>query len=52
MDLEIKSWLYDILNAIEEINSFFNGPKEFVKYQNDIRTKEQSKEILKSLVKQ
>ena len=23
MDIEIKSWLFDILNAINEIDSFF-----------------------------
>jgi len=40
MDVEIKSWLYDILNAINEIESFFaDRPKDFVIYQNDIRTK-------------
>ena len=36
MDNDIKAWLYDILNAIVEIESFFNNePKEFAKYQND-----------------
>jgi uncharacterized protein with HEPN domain len=40
MDNDIKAWLYDILNAIVEIESFFNNEtKEFVKYQNDLRTK-------------
>jgi uncharacterized protein with HEPN domain len=40
MEIEIKTWLYDILNAINEIESFFSGrPKEFVTYQNDIKTK-------------
>jgi uncharacterized protein with HEPN domain len=40
MDNDIKAWLYDILNAIIEIESFFNNePKEFAKYQNDLRTK-------------
>ena len=40
MDNDIKAWLYDILNAIMEIESFFNDrSKEFEKYQNDIRTK-------------
>jgi uncharacterized protein with HEPN domain len=40
MDNEIKVWLYDILNAISEIDSFFHGiPKEFALYQNDLRTK-------------
>jgi len=40
MDLDIKVWLYDILNAIMEIESFLNdSTKEFAKYQNDLRTK-------------
>lgn len=40
MDEEIKTWLYDILNSIIEIESYFvNIPKQFDNYQNDIRTK-------------
>ena len=40
MDTEIKAWLYDILSATEEIESFFvNSPKLFADYQKDIRTK-------------
>lgn len=40
MDIEIKAWLYDILNAINEIDSFFiDTPKEFTSYQNDVRTR-------------
>ena len=40
MDIEIKTWLYDILNAITEIDSFFeNKPKEFSAYKNDTRTR-------------
>ena len=40
MDNDTKAWLYDILNAIMEIESFFNdNTKEFTQYQNDIRTK-------------
>ena len=40
MDIEIKAWLYDILNAINEIDSFFAGtPKDFTSFQSDIRTK-------------
>ncbi|MGI8638269.1 MAG: HepT-like ribonuclease domain-containing protein [Segetibacter sp.] len=40
MDIEIKTGLYDILNAIQEIESFFaDRPKDFTVYQNDIRTK-------------
>ena len=40
MDNDLKAWLYDVLNAIKEIESFFNDrPKEFAKYQSDLRTK-------------
>ena len=40
MDDEIKVWLYDILNAIMEVESFFSDrPKEFAKFQKDLRTK-------------
>ena len=40
MDIDIKTWLYDILNAIHEIESFFmDRPNEFPNYQNDLRTK-------------
>lgn len=40
MDNNIKAWLYDILNAIMEIESFFSdSTKEFSKYQSDLRTK-------------
>ena len=40
MDNDIKTWLYDILNAIMEIESFFHDrPKEFANYENDLRTK-------------
>ncbi len=40
MDIEKKAWYYDILNAINEIDSFFlDTPKEFISYQNDTRTR-------------
>ncbi len=40
MDIEIKTWLYDILNAINEIENFFaDRRKDFTVYQNDLRTK-------------
>jgi uncharacterized protein with HEPN domain len=40
MDNEIKTWLYDVLNAIVEIESFFNEePVDFASYQKDIKTK-------------
>ena len=40
MDEEINVWLYDILNAIIEIEAFFdNKPKNFINYSADIKTK-------------
>lgn len=40
MDTEIKVWLYDVLNAINEIESFFtNASKEFIAYKNDLKTR-------------
>ncbi|MFA6260215.1 MAG: HepT-like ribonuclease domain-containing protein [Bacteroidia bacterium] len=40
MDSKINAWLYDILNAIEEIESFFTDKsKNFLEYQQDIKTR-------------
>jgi len=40
MDNEVKAWLYDILNAISEVESFFiDRPKSFDEYKKDLRTK-------------
>lgn len=40
MDNNVKSWLYDILSSITEIESFFiDRPKQFLDFQNDLRTK-------------
>jgi uncharacterized protein with HEPN domain len=40
MDNNIKTWLYDILSSINEIESYFiDRPKEFKFYENDVRTK-------------
>lgn len=40
MDDTIKTWLYDILSSINEIESYFiETPKLFEVYQNDLRTK-------------
>ena len=40
MDNDINVWLYDILNAIMEIESFLEGDnKNFSLFQNDIKTK-------------
>ena len=39
MDNYIKTWLYDIQCATEEIDSFFEAKKIFEQYQNDLKTK-------------
>ena len=40
MDDNIKTWLYDILSSINEIESYFiETPKIFEIYQNDLKTK-------------
>lgn len=40
MDNNIKTWLFDILSSINEIESYFiQTPKMFESYQNDLRTK-------------
>lgn len=40
MDIEIKTWLYDILQSIGEIESYFDEkPKIFENYIKDIKTK-------------
>ena len=39
MDNEINTWLYDILNAINEIDSFFGNDVSLEIFQGDIRTK-------------
>jgi len=40
MDSDIKTWLYDILQSVKEIDGYFEGkPKKFEEYINDIRTK-------------
>ncbi len=40
MDIEIKASLFDILNSINEIESYFiDRPRIFSEYKNDLRTK-------------
>jgi uncharacterized protein with HEPN domain len=40
MENEIKTWLYDILQSINEIDSYYeNKPRVFEEYRNDIKTK-------------
>lgn len=50
MDNDIKTWLYDILQSIKEIDSFYdNKPKKYADYLTDIKTRravERSIEII------
>ncbi|OYT13977.1 MAG: antitoxin [Bacteroidetes bacterium 4572_114] len=40
MDSEVKTWLYDILQSIDEIESYYiSKPKLFKDYVADIKTK-------------
>ena len=40
MDNEIKTWLFDIIQAIKEVDSFFEtNPQIFSEYLKDTRTK-------------
>lgn len=38
MENEIKTWLADIAQAIEEIQSFLPKKKDFFEFQNDLKT--------------
>jgi uncharacterized protein with HEPN domain len=39
MDNYIKAWLFDIINSINEIDSYFEQSKKFETYVSEIRTK-------------
>jgi uncharacterized protein with HEPN domain len=40
MEGKFDAWLFDVLNAINEIESFFEGkPMDFLVYNKDIQTK-------------
>jgi uncharacterized protein with HEPN domain len=40
MNPEIQTWLYDILQSIEEIESYFHGKKIiFKEFENDMKTR-------------
>lgn len=39
MDIKIKAWLYDIVNAINEIEFFLTSIPDFDVYKNDLKTK-------------
>jgi hypothetical protein len=44
MDIDTKTWLYDILNAIIEIENFLaDTRKDFLEYQNDLNQKSRRK---------
>jgi uncharacterized protein with HEPN domain len=55
MDREIKTWLFDIQKAIDEIDVFFpSGNRLFDLYKNDLKTKraiERNLEIIGEAVK-
>jgi uncharacterized protein with HEPN domain len=49
MELEIKTWLFDILSAIEEIEMFIAPTQSFSSFESDLKTKravERSLEII------
>lgn len=39
MDIELKTWLHDVSNAIQEIEGFIGKEAEFSAYQGDLKTK-------------
>lgn len=39
MEIEVKTWLAAIEQAIKEIKDFLPDKKDFIKFQQDIRTK-------------
>jgi uncharacterized protein with HEPN domain len=39
MELEIKTWLFDILNAIKEIELFISSTQNFSSFESDLKTK-------------
>ncbi|MBY0481279.1 MAG: DUF86 domain-containing protein [Chitinophagaceae bacterium] len=40
MEIEVNTWLFNVLSSIEEIDSFFiDKPMTFDAYQNDLRTR-------------
>ena len=55
MDREIKTWLFDVLSSIEEVEQFLpQGERLFENYKNDIKTKravERNLEIIGEAIK-
>ncbi len=38
MDIKVKAWLLDIKRSIEEIYSFLPERRNFLEYQQDLKT--------------
>jgi len=51
MEDEIRTWLSDMKQAINEINDFLPDKKDFFQFKKDLKTKGRLKEMLKLLVK-
>lgn len=47
MDNRINAWLQDIVRSVDEIFDFLPEKRDFFEYQNDLKTKKRSKEILR-----
>ena len=41
MEINIKTWLLDIQQSIEEIDEFLGNERDFSAYQKDVKTKRQ-----------
>jgi len=39
MDFRIQTWLIDIIQCIDEINSFLGDKRDFISYKKDLKTK-------------
>lgn len=39
MNIEIRSWLYDIVTAIDEINNFLIATPDMASFKDDVKTK-------------
>jgi hypothetical protein len=42
MDINIKTWLLDIQQSIEEIFDFLGDNRDFFAYQKDLKTKKKA----------
>lgn len=47
MDINIKTWLCDVQQAIVEIFEFLGNQRDFVQYQKDLKTKKAVEETWK-----